>query len=378
MSEPPRMRRILAIDGGGIRCLVAIEALAMLERELALRSGDKDYRLCRHFDLVAGTSGGAIIASALALGLSMHEIRDFVVANAKIMFRSRRWYERLRSWYDKSGLERNLREWFGDDTTLGSERLRTLVMLVMSNWSTDSPWLVSNNPAAPFNDRSRSDCNLDVQLWKLARASAAAPVLYEPETILFGQRDYEFVFVDGGLTGFLNPGFKAFLYATTPAYGVNWPVGEDKVTLLSIGSGEVREPRLHLTAKNVGIFSAFRSMPDTLLYSSVREQDLLCRTFGRCITGERIDEEVGDLKAPPDPAHPRMFTYHRVSVMLSPEGLASIGCGHVPAAKVRPMDAADQVAAYSDIGRALATSRFGAYLSELDSRRSEPAISSAA
>lgn len=360
----PIRRRILALDGGGIRCLIAIEVLVTLERQLALRSDDPDFRLCCHFDLVAGTSGGAIIAAALALGISMQEIRDFVVANARVMFRGARWYERLRSLYDKRELERNLRDWFGADTMLGSKRLRTLVMLVMSNWSTDSPWLVSNNPAAPYNDRARGDCNLDLPLWQLARASAAAPIYYVPETIGFGpSQGYRFVFVDGALTGFLNPAFKAFLYATAPSYRLNWPIGEERITLLSIGSGEVRDPRPNATAKDAGVIDAIKSMPGTLLYSSVREQDLLCRVFGRCITGDPIDTEIGDLKGSDGVASPPMFTYHRVNVSLSRAGLESIGCGHVPPEKVRPMDAADQVEAYTEIGRALAEHRLGAYLS---------------
>ena len=365
MPQSPPGRRILSIDGGGIRCLIAIEVLAALEQQLALRSGNGDFRLCEHFDLVAGTSGGAIIASAVALGIPMQDIRDFVVANARIMFRSAPWYKRLGSWYDQRGLERNLRDWFGEDTTLGSTRLRTLVLLIMSNWSTDSPWLVSNNPAAFFNDRARDDCNLDLPLWQLARASAAAPVLYVPETLGFGRsHGYRFVFVDGGLTGFLNPAFKAFLYATAPSYRLNWPTGADRMSLLSIGSGEVREPRPDATAEDLSIFNAVKSMPGTLLYSSVREQDLLCRTFGRCVTGEPIDMEIGDLKGPNSMGWPPMFTYHRVNVSLSAAGLESIGCADVVAANVRAMDAADQVEGYIRIGRALAERRLAAYLTD--------------
>jgi patatin-like phospholipase/acyl hydrolase len=356
-------RRILALDGGGIRCLIAIEVLAAMERQLAIRLDDPGFRLCRHFALVAGTSGGAIVATALALGISMQEIRNFVVGHARIMFRGARWFERFRSLYDKRELERSLQDWLGADTTLGSTRLRTLLMLVMSNWSTDSPWVVSNNPAALYNARDRSDCNLDLPLWQLARASAAAPIYYVPETIGFGRsQDYRFIFVDGGLTGFLNPAFKAFVYATSPAYRLNWPVGEDRITLLSIGSGEVRHIHPHATVQDLGVVSAIKSMPGTLLNSTVREQDLLCRTFGRCITGEPIDTEIGDLIGSPGIAQPPMFTYHRVNVALSNEGLDSIGCGHITAANVRAMDAVDQIDAYIDIGRALAARRLGAYL----------------
>ena len=61
--------------------------------------------------------------------------------------------------------------------------LKTLQLMVMRNWSTDSPWLASNNPNARFNQPELDDCNLHLPLWQLTRASAAAPAYYVPETI---------------------------------------------------------------------------------------------------------------------------------------------------------------------------------------------------
>lgn len=124
----------------------------------------------------------------------------------------------------------------------------------MRNWSTDSAWVVSNHPAAPFNDRRLDDCNLDLKLWQLARASSAVPVYYLPETIRFGRnKPYEFVFVDGGRTGFLNPAFKAFQFATTQPYGVNWPVGEEDVVLVSVGSGDTGHKRIGKPASDITV-----------------------------------------------------------------------------------------------------------------------------
>lgn len=357
------VRRILSIDGGGIRCLIAIEVLALLERQLAERKADPSFRLCHHFDLVAGTSGGALIAGAIALGISMHEIREFVVANAKHMFRVAPWHLRLHSWYDKDELEHNLRDWFGADTTLGSPRLQTLVLMIMANWSTNSPWLISNHPGAPFNDRRLDDCNLDLHLWQIARASAAAPALYVPESIEFGRTHaYRFVFMDGGLTGFLNPAFKAFLYATTPAYGLNWSAATDRLTLLSIGSGDLRERRLHQDANDIGIVKALITATDDLLYCSVREQDVLCRTFGQCITGNSIDDELGDMIHVSQRAAPPLFEYHRINVALTQEGLASIECSGIDPVAVRPIDCVDQVAALTQIGACLAASQLSAFV----------------
>lgn len=359
-------KRILAIDGGGIRCLIGIEVLAELEQRLALAYAEPGYRLCQHFDLVAGTSGGAIIATAVALGLPMADIRDFVIANARNMFRPAQWYRRYWSLYDKAHLESNMQHWFGADTQLGSDRLRTLLLLVMRNWTTDSPWLVSNNPNAPFNARHLDDCNLNLPLWQLASASAAAPAYYTPQTIRFGrEKPYDFVFVDGGLTGFLNPAFKAFLYATTEPYGLSWPAGEDQITLLSIGAGDVRQRRARTPASDITLLGAVRTMPNAMLQASVREQDLLCRSLGRCRTGDPIDLEVGDLHHARSAAEPRLFNYHRINVPLTEAGLAHIGCAQIPPRAVRRIDAVEQVQALSEIGQALAQHTLGQVLPDL-------------
>ncbi len=348
-------RRILAIDGGGIRCLIGIEVLCALEERLAGLCGDPGRRLWQDFDLVAGTSGGAIVASAIALGLPMHEVRDFVVRNARNMFREARWYARFQSLYDKTELEQNIKDWFGEATTLGSRDLRTLLLIVMRNWSTDSAWLVSNNLHAPFNARHLDDCNLQLRLWELARASSAAPAYYVPETIRFGRDNaYDFVFVDGGLTGFLNPAFKAFLYATSPPYGLRWPTGEQRLTLVSIGSGEVRHRRIGVPAESVNLWHAIRGVPQAMLQATIREQDLLCRTFGRCRTGGPIDLELGDLRHDDGTDAPALFGYHRINPVLTAEGLASLGCGHIRPRDVARIDAVDHVEAFCEIGRALA------------------------
>ena len=64
-------------------------------------------------------------------------------------------------------------------STLGDDGLRTLLMMVLRNHTTDSPWPVSNNPGGRYNQRVRDDgtprldCNLDLPLWQLVRASTA-------------------------------------------------------------------------------------------------------------------------------------------------------------------------------------------------------------
>lgn len=72
-------RRILAIDGGGIKGVIPAAFLTRIEETLEKRVVD-------HFDLIAGTSTGAIIALGLGLGLPAREILEFYETNGPSIF----------------------------------------------------------------------------------------------------------------------------------------------------------------------------------------------------------------------------------------------------------------------------------------------------
>jgi len=70
--QSPGPKRILALDGGGLRGIATLGYLKRIETLLADRhdAGDS-FRLCHYFDLIAGTSTGAIIAAGLAIGMTV-------------------------------------------------------------------------------------------------------------------------------------------------------------------------------------------------------------------------------------------------------------------------------------------------------------------
>ena len=223
-------RKLLASDGGGIRGIIISEVLARIEAELRKTSGNPKLVLADYFDYVAGTSTGAIIATLIALGHSTDEIRDFYLRSGAEMFHKARLWERFRTKFESDKLTEMLRDVIGEDTTLGSDKLHTLLMMVLRNATTDSPWPLTNNPAAKYNDLTRPGCNLKLPVWQLVRASTAAPTYFPPEVIHI---DHDFIFVDGGVTMYNNPAFQLFLMATSEPYRLLWSAGQDKMLLIS-------------------------------------------------------------------------------------------------------------------------------------------------
>ena len=77
-------RYLLSIDGGGIRGVIPAIALAELKRVTGQRARDT-------FSFVAGTSTGAIIAAAIAAGVSAERICDLYIKRTKEIFIKRPW-----------------------------------------------------------------------------------------------------------------------------------------------------------------------------------------------------------------------------------------------------------------------------------------------
>ena len=119
-------KRILALDGGGIRGIITLEILAGIESLLREKSGRRDdFVLADYFDFIAGTSTGAIIGTALSLGMSVPDIRSFYLDTGREMFDQASVLRRFRYKYEDTKLSRKLHEVFGTETTLGSDKLRT-------------------------------------------------------------------------------------------------------------------------------------------------------------------------------------------------------------------------------------------------------------
>lgn len=347
-------RKLLAIDGGGIRGVLSVEVLMEIEKVARRAYGKSDLVLSDCFDYFAGTSTGAIIATALAIGMPVDEIRSLYEESGPLMFSPARIRDRLRFQYDDEPLAAILKRRLGAETTLGSDNVRTLLLLMLRDATTDSPWPVSNNPAARFNDPSVPSCNLRFPLWQLVRASTAAPLFFPPEQITVDGHDH--VFVDGSLTPYANPAFQLFLMATVDAYRLSWPCGEDEMLLVSVGTGMPSRAEPDLVPEHMTLLYHATSVPQAMLAATIVQQDMLCRVFGRCKAGYPIDAEIDDLARGRGPVEPKLFTYLRYDIEMSREILDSFGLHHVrDLERLRHPNAVHAIADLQAIGKALAS-----------------------
>jgi predicted acylesterase/phospholipase RssA len=377
--EVVKPRKLLALDGGGIRGLISLGILKRLEESLAaISSPASAFRLCDFFDYIAGTSTGAIIAAGLARGMSVDDLTEFYRESGRDMFEKSRLDKRIVSFYTADPLRKQLERVFNadehgtydpnaPDKDLSPDNLRCLVLVVTRNVTTDSPWPISSNPDARYNDPSRRDCNLRIPLWQLVRASTAAPIYFPPEILEWDPSDAlkTFTFVDGGMTPYNNPAFLLYRMATHPLYRLEWQTGERNLLVISVGTGMADDPSFNT---NINIAANLAGLPSTLMRGIQIEQDINCRFVGRCTYGDFIDRELRDLtcreagidisanewrEAPHIPLGRdlgRAFLYARYNADLSAEGLNALGCGQMDPGKVQKLDAVDQIDNLVQIG----------------------------
>jgi predicted acylesterase/phospholipase RssA len=199
--------RILALAGGGVRGIFQSSFLACLEQ----RTADRD--LTAHFELIAGTSTGGILAIAIAAGVKPRRVRELYEGAAKEIFSTRPAAGLRRGpRYNSARLRREL------EAMLGDMKLGDLVVPVV---------LPASNLETYTGDLLTSTDDRDVSAVEAALATAAAPTYFLPVAPKTGTRSY----LDGGLWA-NDPSLVAILYAQ---HRLGLPI--DQFRLLAVGTG---------------------------------------------------------------------------------------------------------------------------------------------
>ncbi len=227
---------ILSIDGGGIRGLIPAKVLAELEAKLLQSNPDK--KLHEYFDLICGTSTGAILATAIALGIPADKLVGFYKENARVIFP--KWFLKviprkarvlLTSIYSNKALHKKLEEIF-KEANGGKvpiiDNLKTKVCIPTFNGATGEINVLKTRHHAEYN----RDYKLPVH--EAVLSSASAPIYFPPHSFSFSNEHgsgSNVNMIDGGIFA-NNPALIGVLEATEK-------LGYDftDISLLSLGTG---------------------------------------------------------------------------------------------------------------------------------------------
>jgi patatin-like phospholipase/acyl hydrolase len=231
------MKKILSIDGGGIRGIIPATILAQIEKQTGRP-------IAETFDLIAGTSTGGILALALSKAAesgkaqySAEELIDLYAEHGDEIFHRSAWrrISTLRGLSDEryghEALENLLRQYMGDEV-LGNALTHVLV----------STYDIENRQ--PFFFKSWRDESKQVEMWQAARATSAAPTYFEPALVRVVNDDL--ALVDGGVY-INNPAVSAFAEARRLYQD------EAEFLVLSLGTGELTRPIPYEAAKGWGL-----------------------------------------------------------------------------------------------------------------------------
>lgn len=293
----PGHKRILSLDGGGVRGAATIAFLERLEEEISEIEG-RPTLLAEWFDLIGGTSTGAIIATALSLGYRASEVNIFYRQLAPRIFK--RSYFRLLGWqakFDSKNLMSELSSVIGA-RTLDSEDVLTGLCILLKRMDTGSAWIVMNNSRSAFWETPTDNSfvgNRHLPIANLVRASTAAPSFFDPELMEISAGQPPGLFIDGGLTPHNNPALVLLMVALLPAYGLNWKLGVDNLTIVSVGTGSFRTTMNPLEAMRLSAIGlALRSL--TAMISESQNLVLTLMTYlGQSPVPWPINSEIGDL-----------------------------------------------------------------------------------
>ncbi len=362
-------KRILSLDGGGVRGLIALGILKRVETILAGRCADPQaFRLSDYFDLIGGTSTGAIVATLLAFGKSVDEIAKLYFEVCPEIFGRRSWLSHfyISCKFDAGAFGKTIDEIFdmllsergredlatanssqNGHPTLGSDLIQTGLAIITKRIDTSSVWVFTNNPRSKYWDPDsphwshlfaargeRFLPNRDYSLRRIVQASASAPYYLDAVDVEINP-GRPGLFLDGGASPCNNPAQELFLMTTLKAYdgggngrglspfGFGWETGEHNLFVLSVGTGNWREEhnanaykRQFAVRKAV---DALQSIIADAEISGLAWMQALSETPGAV----RINGNIEDLRGLRI-LHDPLLTFRRISPRLERDWLVNV------------------------------------------------------
>jgi len=259
--------RVLALDGGGAKGFYTLGVLREVE---ALVSAP----LHERFDLIFGTSTGAIIATLIALGHSIDQIHEIYRAHVPTVMARRTRRGRT------AALARLARSIYGDKTFADA---RTGIGVVTAKWLSERPMIFKGDVAQAHGSKGTFVPGFGVSIADAVQASCSAYPFFERKVVTTAAGDH-IELIDGGYCA-NNP----TLYAIADAIVA---LGRERaaVRVLNIGVGVYPEPRklLMWLAKRIP-FNSIELLQKTLEINT-QSMDQLRRLLFKDVSTIRISD----------------------------------------------------------------------------------------
>jgi patatin-like phospholipase/acyl hydrolase len=352
----PGPKRILALDGGGIRGALTIGFLEEIEDLLRKRYNNPHYRLYQYYDLIGGTSTGAIIATLLAKGESVANIKKLYLELGEEIFAHLRypWAPNFLRYfmyakYQTKPLKSNLMKTLGQ-MTLASEEFKTGLCVVCRRADNYHTYAFTNHPHSKYFDKNKG-----LKMVDIIRATSAAPSYFRSKMLEF-QNGEKGVFIDGGVSSANNPSLLLFMTATLENFGYNWYLGTDELLITSIGTGFYRPKSTNLKkSSSMRTIMWAKELPNLFMADATELNDSLLQHLAQPIRSKPKQELMQNADVYADRTT-GAFTYHRYDVRLGTTALQAYGVetNEAELVKLREMDIGENAAALFNIGSTVA------------------------
>ena len=338
-SAPTQVKRILTIDGGGVQGVLSLKLLESLEARITSADsparnskGERPSRLLDYFDMVAGTSTGAIVVGLLELGHSPSAILEMYKEFCPRFFRPTpfTWLMTLlRSKYSHAELKRYALRFFGD---VRLWQLPKDIMIVARDMvRSESTFFTAFRQTESDEEVGPEDVYGTYKMMRLrdaVLASASAPTYFPPHDR----------FVDGAVGSFINSCLQAAIEAlaySAPSAWENWiaehpnqPPPADLATwerkvqryqpgnliVYSFGTGHVKPLRTIKDVKQMRLWDWAKGISSEFMGDINEQQSQISSSYMDVLRG-----------IPPTQVLTPSFRLHRYQMYLTPEGVNAIG-----------------------------------------------------
>ena len=302
-----------------------MDILEKIEQLLRARFKNNDLVLADYYDLIGGTSTGAIIASCLAIGKPVKDVVALYQNLGKEVFGKRRYPIIPRSWttfrafftstYKGTIIEELLKNNLGDVGLCDYEKLRSPVTIISKRADTFSLWTVANHPDDIFKNAMSH-----LKLWELCRASSAAPYYFPAKKLTLKTRkgvSFDAAFIDGGVSLANNPAFQLFLTSTIPSFGFKWLPGEKNIFITSLGTGNGVNKDSVKDIINRKTVSWSPKLPELFMTDALELNQVMLQILGRNYgDADVIDSAYSDL-TDTSYSKDKLFSFVRFNVKLT-------------------------------------------------------------